>query len=205
MDSTSATRRWSGGPCSAPSTNGGRRSSRPSTRTRSRFFKPDVPPFRLTTLDQRERLFAHAGADAMLVFDFDEELRATSAEDFVTRLLARQIGAAGVVTGDDFSFGKGRAGNVEVLQHARRLARHRHRGGGAGDASTASRVSSGRIREALDRRRHRPRDAPAQPRLSRSRASSSAATSAGGSSAIRPRTCSSAIISARSTASTPCA
>ena len=29
-----------------------------------RFFKPDVPPFRLTTLDQRERLFAAAGADA---------------------------------------------------------------------------------------------------------------------------------------------
>ena len=32
-----------------------------------RFFRPDAPPFRLTTLNQRERLFAHAGADAMLV------------------------------------------------------------------------------------------------------------------------------------------
>src|SRR4051812_50192157 len=31
-----------------------------------RFFKPDVPPFRLTTLDQRERLFAPARADAVL-------------------------------------------------------------------------------------------------------------------------------------------
>ena len=28
-----------------------------------RFFKPDLPPFRLTTLDQRQRLFAEAGAD----------------------------------------------------------------------------------------------------------------------------------------------
>src|SRR3546814_5067494 len=36
-----------------------------------RFFKPDLPPFRLTTLDQRQRLFAEAGADAMLVFHFD--------------------------------------------------------------------------------------------------------------------------------------
>src|SRR5439155_333489 len=35
-----------------------------------RHFKADVPPFRLTTLDQRERLFAHAGADAMLVCEF---------------------------------------------------------------------------------------------------------------------------------------
>ncbi|HET7281473.1 MAG TPA: bifunctional riboflavin kinase/FMN adenylyltransferase, partial [Sphingomicrobium sp.] len=54
-----------------------------------KFFKPDVPPFRLTSLDQRERLFAHAGADAMLVFEFGEELRSTTAEDFVSELLAK--------------------------------------------------------------------------------------------------------------------
>src|ERR687890_2846448 len=60
-----------------------------------RYFKPDVPPFRLTTLDQRERLFAHAGADAMLVFRFGRELASTTAEDFVTEILARRIGAAG--------------------------------------------------------------------------------------------------------------
>ena len=32
-----------------------------------RHFRPDTPPFRLTTLDQRERLFAAAGVDAILV------------------------------------------------------------------------------------------------------------------------------------------
>ena len=113
-----------------------------------KFFKPDVPPFRLTSLDQREALFAHAGADAMLVFEFDERLRSTTAEDFVGKLLAEQIGAAGVVTGDDFGFGKGRAGNVELL---RRL------GPAHGIATEAVapvlidsvRVSSGRVREAL--------------------------------------------------------
>ena len=81
-----------------------------------RFFKPDVPPFRLTTLDQREALFAHAGADAMLVFQFDKALAVTSAEDFVGDTLARQIGAAGVVTGDDFTFGKMRGGSAELLR-----------------------------------------------------------------------------------------
>jgi len=112
------------------------------------FFRPDVPPFRLTTLDQREALFAHAGADAMLVFEFNEELRSTSAEDFVGKLLAGTIGAAGVVTGDDFGFGKDRAGNVDVL---------RTLGAQHGIATEAvapviidgERVSSGRIREAL--------------------------------------------------------
>jgi len=81
-----------------------------------RFFKPDVPPFRLTTLDQRERLFGAAGADAMIVFRFDAALAGLTAEQFVTERLLGLIGAAGVVTGDDFTFGKGRGGNVEVLK-----------------------------------------------------------------------------------------
>lgn len=80
-----------------------------------RHFAPHVPPFRLTTLDQREELFADAGADAMLVFHFDSELAGTTAEDFVALLLAERIGAKGVVTGEDFTFGKGRAGNRETL------------------------------------------------------------------------------------------
>jgi riboflavin kinase/FMN adenylyltransferase len=113
-----------------------------------RFFKPDVPPFRLTSLAQREMLFAHAGADAMLVFDFGSALAATSAEDFVTELLAGKIGAAGVVTGDDFTFGQGRGGNVEVLERL---------GLEVGIIAEAvapvlldgERISSGLIREAL--------------------------------------------------------
>jgi riboflavin kinase / FMN adenylyltransferase len=113
-----------------------------------RYFRPDVPPFRLTTLDQREWLFARAGADAMLVFEFGEKLRETSAEDFVAKLLAGKVGAAGVVTGDDFSFGRGRSGNVDAL---RTLGAH------VGIAAEAvapvlvdgERVSSGRIRDEL--------------------------------------------------------
>ncbi len=79
-----------------------------------RFFRPDAAPFRLTTLEQRERLFAEAGADAMLVFTFDAALAAKSAEDFA-EILVKDIGAAAVVTGQDFTFGKGRSGNVTTL------------------------------------------------------------------------------------------
>lgn len=113
-----------------------------------RHFKPDTPPFRLTTLDQRERMFAAAGADAMLVFNFGQELASTTAEDFVTTLLAGKFGAAGVVTGEDFTFGKGRGGNAAVLKEL---------GAVHGIAAEAvapvlldgGRISSGRIREAL--------------------------------------------------------
>ena len=113
-----------------------------------RHFRPHTPPFRLTTLDQRERMFAHAGADAMLVFRFGAGLAGTTAEEFVSGLLAGHLGAAGVVTGEDFTFGKGRGGNVQVLREIG--AKH------GIEAETVApvlldgtRISSGRVREAL--------------------------------------------------------
>ncbi|WP_066532055.1 bifunctional riboflavin kinase/FAD synthetase [Erythrobacter sp. CCH5-A1] len=81
-----------------------------------RFFKPDVPPFRLTTLEQRQELYLAAGATAMLVFHFDAELAGTSAEDFIAKILIERFGAHGVVTGGDFTFGKGAKGNVDLLR-----------------------------------------------------------------------------------------
>ena len=113
-----------------------------------RHFRPDTPPFRLTTLDQRERLFAAAGADAMLVLQFDDDLAGMSADDFVAGLLVDQAGVTGVVTGADFIYGKGRGGNGVTMA----VAAERH--GFAyivvdpveadGDV-----VSSSRIRDAL--------------------------------------------------------
>lgn len=112
-----------------------------------RFFKPDVPPFRLTTLDQRQELFAAAGADAMLVLPFDAALAATTAEDFITDLLLERYGAAGVVTGADFVFGKGRGGDVVTLaDHARRLGFFTEMVAPVEDDAV---ISSSRIREAL--------------------------------------------------------
>ena len=113
-----------------------------------RHFKPDLPPFRLTTLDQRERLFGAAGADAMLVFHFGDELAQVTAPDFVTDYLVSRIGAAGVVTGEDFTFGKGRGGDVEVLKvlgRANRISVDAV----APVAEDGEPVSSSRIREAL--------------------------------------------------------
>ena len=80
-----------------------------------RYFKPDAGPFRLTTLDQRERLFAAAGADAMVVFNFDAALAGLDARDFVRERLVGRLDVAGVVTGEDFTFGRARSGNVAVL------------------------------------------------------------------------------------------
>jgi riboflavin kinase / FMN adenylyltransferase len=113
-----------------------------------RHFRPDAPPFRLTSLDQRQRLFADAGADAMLVFGFNSELASVSAHDFITDWLIKRTGASGVVTGEDFTFGKGRGGNTAVLAEiggARGLTVET-----VGPVSEGGEIiSSSRIREAL--------------------------------------------------------
>jgi riboflavin kinase/FMN adenylyltransferase len=80
-----------------------------------RYFQPATEPFRLTTLDQRQRFFEAAGADAMLVFNFGEELASTTAEDFIVKLLIQELAVAFVYTGADFTFGKARGGNVALL------------------------------------------------------------------------------------------
>ena len=113
-----------------------------------RHFQPTAEPFRLTTLDQRQELFEAAGADAMLVFGFDGELAGTTAEDFVAKLLIERFGAGGVVTGEDFTFGKARGGDVRVL--AERGAAHGMQARAIGPvADGGAPISSSRIRDAL--------------------------------------------------------
>ncbi len=113
-----------------------------------RFFKPEVEPFRLTTLEQRQELYLAAGATAMLVFHFDGELAGTTAENFVHELLAKKLGVAGVVTGEDFTFGKGRTGNRARLEELGREAGIATRAV-APVMDGGEPVSSSRIREAL--------------------------------------------------------
>jgi riboflavin kinase/FMN adenylyltransferase len=113
-----------------------------------RLFRPDAPPFRLTTLDQRERLFGAAGADAMLVFHFDAALAALTAEQFVDQRLVATARIGGVVTGEDFTFGKAKGGNVALLAELGR--RHGFGVETVGPVSLDGRtVSSSRIRDML--------------------------------------------------------
>jgi riboflavin kinase/FMN adenylyltransferase len=113
-----------------------------------RFFRPDAEPFRLTTLDQRQDLFAAAGADAMLVFGFDAAMAAMTAEDWIGTVLHEALGASAVVTGQDFTFGKARSGNLDTLADI--AARHRIAVRGVGAVSDRQGpISSTRIREAL--------------------------------------------------------
>jgi riboflavin kinase/FMN adenylyltransferase len=123
-----------------------------------RYFRPESEWFRLSTMDQRQRWFAEAGADAMLIFPFNAQLAALSARQFAEERLVELIGAGGVVTGGDFTFGKGREGDVAML-----AALGRELGYSADTVAPVTlggeTVSSSRIREHL--RAGRPREAAA--------------------------------------------
>jgi riboflavin kinase/FMN adenylyltransferase len=79
-------------------------------------FRPDQPVFRLTPPAVKTELLASAGLPVTFILPFDRDIASITAEDFIDDLLLGKLGAAGLVCGYDFHFGKGRAGSPEMLQ-----------------------------------------------------------------------------------------
>jgi riboflavin kinase/FMN adenylyltransferase len=81
-----------------------------------RVIRPDVAPAALTTLERRAELLREAGADAMLVVEFTEDLAHWPPERFVEAVLVDALHAAAVVVGENFRFGHRAAGDIAVLK-----------------------------------------------------------------------------------------
>ena len=79
------------------------------------FLNPGAPEFRLTPLAAKARALGRLGVDFIVALAFDATMAATSAEAFVDDILVAGLGAAHVVIGYDFCFGRGRSGNAEFL------------------------------------------------------------------------------------------
>lgn len=78
--------------------------------------RPDRAPLLLCDLDQRLERLAEAGIDDVAVVPFDAERAKESAQDFIAEVLVGQLGAARVIVGEDFRFGRDREGDVELLR-----------------------------------------------------------------------------------------
>ena len=78
--------------------------------------RPESAPKLLTDLPQKLELLESTGVDHVVVVHFDQERATETAEDFVSDVLVGMLSAATVVVGSDFHFGKGRAGNVALLE-----------------------------------------------------------------------------------------
>ena len=82
------------------------------------FFAPESAPARLTTLREKLELLAELGASQAMVCPFNSAFAALSAEQFIEQVLVQGLQVKHVIIGDDFRFGRGRAGDFGLLQLA---------------------------------------------------------------------------------------
>jgi riboflavin kinase / FMN adenylyltransferase len=80
-----------------------------------KYFVPNQRMFRLTPEPVKLAILQKLGLDGVFIRRFDKALAETTAAGFVANLLARELGAAGVVVGHDFHFGRGREGTPAML------------------------------------------------------------------------------------------
>jgi riboflavin kinase/FMN adenylyltransferase len=80
-----------------------------------RTLRPEICPDDLVGATQKLRLLDEAGVDATLMLHFDAELAAIPAPQFVETFLVGALGAKTVLVGRDFRFGKGGAGDPQLL------------------------------------------------------------------------------------------
>ncbi|MAO34762.1 MAG: bifunctional riboflavin kinase/FMN adenylyltransferase [Zunongwangia sp.] len=80
------------------------------------LLRPESCPDSLVSLEQKLRLLADAGVDATLMLTFDRALADLGAREFVEHVLVGALGVRIVMVGADFRFGRGGAGDPEVLR-----------------------------------------------------------------------------------------
>jgi riboflavin kinase/FMN adenylyltransferase len=80
------------------------------------FFARDAAPPRLSSLSSKLEQFAACGVARVHVARFDGRLAALTANEFIDTVVVGQLGARWVLVGDDFRFGRGRAGDLAVLR-----------------------------------------------------------------------------------------
>lgn len=79
------------------------------------IFVPNGEPFRLMNSEARANRLERLGVDHLYQLPFDQVLAGLSPETFAREVLVDGLGVGHVTVGEDFCFGKGRAGNADVL------------------------------------------------------------------------------------------
>ena len=107
----------------------------------------DHPPL-ITLIEQKTELIARANIAVLIVIPFSREFAAITPREFVEDLLVRRIGMKSLVIGRDYTFGKDRKGNLEMLrQWAPELGYDVLLVDWIQSVSSGDRVSSTRIRQ----------------------------------------------------------
>ena len=112
------------------------------------FFCPEQAPARLTRLREKLEAIACCGIDRVLLIRFNAGFAGVDAKAFIREVLVGKLGIHHLYVGDDFRFGKDRAGDFALLR-----SMGRDHGFGVESLDTVAdegcRISSTRVREAL--------------------------------------------------------
>ncbi|MDO9244365.1 MAG: bifunctional riboflavin kinase/FAD synthetase [Rhodocyclaceae bacterium] len=112
------------------------------------LFTPEQAPARLTSLREKLALLDACGIEEVFLLHFSRKLAGLSAQEFIDRVLVQGLAVRHLIIGDDFRFGKGRAGDFTML-----AAAGQQQGFGVEAMHTieinGERVSSSAVRDAL--------------------------------------------------------
>lgn len=122
----------------------------------ARILRPEAAPPQLTTRPQKLDLFKSLGFSHALLLRFDQSMAGTPADQFIRALAEAARPLGGICVGEDWAFGKGRSGNLDLLK--RHGAEHHFEATGiqpvhfGGEAISSTRIrqclSEGRLAEA---------------------------------------------------------
>jgi len=82
------------------------------------FFDAENAPARLTRFREKVQILRRFAVDRLLCVRFDKKFASIPAQDFVQQILIEKLGVRHLIIGDDFRFGHGRSGDVEMLRAA---------------------------------------------------------------------------------------
>ncbi|MEA3332501.1 MAG: bifunctional riboflavin kinase/FAD synthetase [Pseudomonadota bacterium] len=77
---------------------------------------PDRRIFLITSYERKADLIAACGIDNLVIAPFDHQFANLTANEFVEKVLVQHLGAAVVVVGDNYTFGRNREGELSRLQ-----------------------------------------------------------------------------------------
>jgi len=70
----------------------------------------------LTTPEEKARLIAKMGIDVLLFITFTKEFSQIAADEFISELLVKKLNIKEVIVGANYSFGKSKKGNIDLLR-----------------------------------------------------------------------------------------
>jgi riboflavin kinase/FMN adenylyltransferase len=81
-----------------------------------KILRPEGAPHLLTATQHKIALIRALGVEHLLIISFDKQFAATEPEDFVQQLVARSKPLREICVGHEWSFGKKRRGNLDLLK-----------------------------------------------------------------------------------------